>query len=239
MRVARLSRLVSSSGVFAAESKPVISRTVTKEEILTATMVEHNILYHLQPTLMRLGDEAAIILVRAKARVSTIIISDGIAVIALLRHIIFESRRMPDSSDTQLLQIVKMLYHTLDVASVTRHILLVPHTLPHTLIHLGLLFVRRSRRKTVRHEQIQDISTIKRIYLSPISSPYIIGYHRQYPFTPLQANFKVLSPRSGCIQIQDEIIGIGQSHTVVKRHRLRPNQHRLAVSDILTIEKHL
>lgn len=80
--------------------------------MIASTMVEDHIHYDTHAPLVRLLDQADVILVRAEAWVYPIIIRRGISVIRASLHVILQYRVQPDSGNAQILDIIQMLLDT-------------------------------------------------------------------------------------------------------------------------------
>ena len=67
---------------------------------------------------MGIGDKGVILPVGAEARVDTVIVGGGIAVVRTARHIILEHGAEPDGCDAERIEIGEVVAHTLHVAAV-------------------------------------------------------------------------------------------------------------------------
>ena len=126
-------------------------------------MIEHDVLNNLYATFVTFVHPISVILITADTRVSAVVIGNGITMITLFGHVILQSGSMPDSRYAEVLQVIKVLCHACQVATVTCHVGTAPCVLLHTLVHLLLLLVGGTGGKTVGHEQVHHITGIKRI----------------------------------------------------------------------------
>ena len=83
--------------------------------------------------------------------------------VTLLGHVVLQSWGMPNGRHAKVLKIVQVLSHAGQVTSVACHVGTAPCVLLHALVHLLLLLVSRAGGKTVGHEQIHHVTSIKRI----------------------------------------------------------------------------
>ena len=128
--------------------------------MLETTMVEYHIHNNLQTLSMSLITELAIVIISTKARIYTIIIRCGIAMICrktirLIRRVVLEYRCKPKGCNSKFLEIVKVLTDTIEVTTMTQRrlcaiLLIGSHS-------LNLRIVVCSLCKTVWHKHIEHI----------------------------------------------------------------------------------
>ena len=82
-------------------------------------MVKHEIHHHLDAVLVTVLNESLVLFVGTETRVDSIVVGDGITVVAAARHVVDMDRSRPDGSHAKFLQIVESIVHTLEVAAMT------------------------------------------------------------------------------------------------------------------------
>ena len=139
--------------------KPVVARDIFHPRMIASTMVEDHIHYDTHAPLVRLLDQADVILVRAEAWVYPVIIRRGISVIRASLHVILQYRVQPDSGNAQILDIIQMLLDTGQVASVTGVRAVTVYLIRGT--HRDLIVRGISVCETIRHDEIKHVGRVK------------------------------------------------------------------------------
>ena len=132
--------------------QPIFRRKVFQPPVTTTAMVEDHIHHHLYTPVVRLIDQLAILLVRAKTRIYLIEISDRIAMVGASRHTVFQNGIQPNRGKSQILDIIQFIDDTPDIASVTS-----PRTRTIHLHAIQIVILRIGIRKTVRCDQVHHI----------------------------------------------------------------------------------
>ncbi len=91
-----------------------------------ATVIENHVHNDLQSLLVALVDESAVVGIGTEARIYTIVVGAGIAVICgPLTHIgrvVLENRSKPQRCNAQVVEVVQMLAQSFEVATVTQRV---------------------------------------------------------------------------------------------------------------------
>ena len=212
MRVPHSPGLVGGLRVLAVVAEPVIGRPVAEQEILRPTVVEDDVLDYLDATLVGLADKAAIVLIGSESGIGLIIIGNGIAVISLPLHVVYQCGSGPYGRDAQFLQVVEMGNHALEVAPMACHILLSPTVLLHAGIHLLLLCIGGSRSKAVGHEQIHHITGIKALHLADTALPELVWQSLHHLLAILEQNAELLRLRILGVKVKNDVVLVGHIH---------------------------
>ena len=116
---------------------------------------------------MGIVHQAAIFVIRAKARIYLIIIGGGIAVIGreaiVIGRVVLQHRCEPKSRHTQLTEIIQVLANALHITTMSQRGL-------RAIVDIGvhafyLVIIRATRRKAVGHQQIKHIADIEALSL--------------------------------------------------------------------------
>ena len=102
--------------------QPVLRRHILRPGVLKAAVVEDHVHHHLQPFLMSLVAETAVVFVGAEAGIHAIVVGCGIAVIGRVAvlgvwRVVLKHRRQPEGGHTEFLEVVQMLADAVQVAA--------------------------------------------------------------------------------------------------------------------------
>ena len=105
--------------------QPVLRGHVADPRVFESAMVEDHVHHHFQSVLMCVGDERAILLIGAEARVYAVVVGGGVAVVGAeavvgVGRVVFQDRREPQGGDAELIEVVEVLADALEVAAVAQ-----------------------------------------------------------------------------------------------------------------------
>ena len=109
--------VVARADELVVEIEPVFRRQVLHPPVAAAAMVEDHVHDDLHAACVGLVDEVDVLFHRAETRVDVIVIGDGIAVVGAGGVLL--DRVEPDGRDAEVLDVVQVVHHALDVAAVT------------------------------------------------------------------------------------------------------------------------
>ncbi len=87
--------------------------------MIQPAVVEHHVHDDLHVFVVHHIDQALIVIDGAIAGIDFIKIRDGVPVIGIRRHIVFEQRIDPDGSCSEIMNVIKMVDNALDIPAVT------------------------------------------------------------------------------------------------------------------------
>ena len=114
--------------------------------------------------------EGFILLIRTEARVNTIVVGCGVAVVSTVftiigRAIILQYRGEPEGSNTKVSEVIEVLAESFKVASVSKTWLIAVAELVFHPFDYVILWVTIS--KAIRHQHIQNIRYIEALTIRP------------------------------------------------------------------------
>ena len=185
---------IRSLYIISSEIEPVFWRHILEQVVLAAAMIEFHTF-----GVSRIYQFAEFFIV-TEAAVYLIVIGDGIAMVWTFFHIIFLDRVEPDGSDTQIVQVIQMIFDTFQVTAMAcKRFITVYFCFEHSRNNI----VRRGTiGKTVRHNQIKYITGIESFYIrSIVSTLFNFVRDNSFFFTLFQSYIERLGSRFRQIHI--------------------------------------
>ena len=150
VRVDRRPLVVAGADEGVVEVEPVAGRQVAHPPVAAAAVVEDHVHDDLHAASVGLVDEVDVLLHGAEARIDVVVVRDGVAVVGA--GVVLLDRVEPDGGHAQVIDVVEMIYHTLDVTTVT--------AAGAAAVGAGAfdgVVVRIAVCKTVRRDEVQDV----------------------------------------------------------------------------------
>ena len=119
VRVARRGARVVGDVEFAIERKPIFTWHVSHPPVITADVIDDNILNHADAFLPRLGHHPPIVVIAAESRIDLVRVGRTVAVIRVRGLIVFNDRCRPDLRVAHRRDVIEMIDDTLDIATVS------------------------------------------------------------------------------------------------------------------------
>ena len=163
-------------------------------------MIEYHVHHHFHTFGVSRIYQFAEFFIVTEAAVYLIVIGDGIAMVWTFFHIIFLDRVDPDGSDTQIVQVIQMIFDTFQVTAMAcKRFITVYFCFEHSRNNI----VRRvTIGKTVRHNQIKYITGIESFYIrSIVSTLFNFVRDNSFFFTLFQSYIERLGSRFRQIHI--------------------------------------
>ena len=144
--------------------QPVLRRHVAGPGMLEARVVEDHVHNHLQPFLVGLVTQTAVVGIGTEARVHLVVVRRGIAVIgrvAVLRvgRVVIQYGCQPQGRDTQLLEVVQVFADAVQVAAMAQRGLCAVFLIGAHTLHLRI--VPGTLCKAIGHEHVEHVTVVE------------------------------------------------------------------------------
>ena len=192
-------------------------------------------------------NQLAILLIGTKARVHTVVVRAGIAVVggplSLVRRVVLQNRRKPQGRHTQVCKVVQVLLQSFQVATMTQRwsiavFLIGAHTF-YLLLVVGTLC------KAVRHQQVEHVTDVEALALVArhfALFQLVVHYltlHLSLFILHLKCQFHRAGLRILQIQIHQQIVRRVEAHNVFDGNARIVSRHLLSIADAFAIHHQL
>ena len=223
------SELVGSLQAIVGIVEPVFRWRVEIPGMVVAAMIEYHVHHHLQTTLVAFVDELLIFSIGAEAGIHLIIIGGGIAMIrtvhaVVVGPVVLQDGSEPQSRNTKLSEVVKMLLYSGEVASVAQAGLgavacLVAHAFHHVVFRIAV-------GEAVGHEQIEHVCIAEaNVFLTTHRALAELVFHLFALAGLLEIECHLAGLRALQVEIDEEIVGRVEAHHAVDTRTGIVNRH--------------
>ena len=227
--------LVVGLEVLAVVVEPVVGGEVAEEEVLRAAVVEDEVHDELDAVTVAVVDVLTEQLVSAEARVYLVVVGDGVSVVAAVGHVVDLDGCGPYGSDAEILEVVELLVHAGDIATVASEWLVAAYLLVFEAeaVVVGGVAIG----ETVGHEEVEDVGGVEIAEALGGALAEFVG-DVEHLLAVAEVNVEGLGLCSVCVDVEDEVVGVLEA-LYAQELDVVGAEGDFALADVLAVEEYL